>query len=189
MGGEEQGTRLVCTKAQGRGWSMDAHRHDRGRVEHSPSARLVALVRRRTRPHPARGPLPCPKYGTAACNHRRRAKRRAAAILHAGTMAIHQDYLDSNPQSGAEKTRLPYEHTAQGCTRGPRKRHADCASNLGRPASRRPGPPRPSRRSTPDSTILAAHAGYRGARTLGAPDDAAPFVTSRRSRGSSFCHP
>lgn len=27
------------------------------------------------------------EYGTAACNHRRRAKRRAIAILHAGTMA------------------------------------------------------------------------------------------------------
>jgi IS5 family transposase len=27
------------------------------------------------------------KYGTAACNHRRRAKRRAVAILHAGRMA------------------------------------------------------------------------------------------------------
>jgi len=27
------------------------------------------------------------EYGTAACNHRRRAKRRAVAILHAGTMA------------------------------------------------------------------------------------------------------
>ena len=27
------------------------------------------------------------QYGTAACNHRRRAKRRAVAILHAGTMA------------------------------------------------------------------------------------------------------
>src|SRR5438552_3856384 len=27
------------------------------------------------------------EYGTAACNHRRRAKRRALAILHVGTMA------------------------------------------------------------------------------------------------------
>ncbi len=65
---------------------MDAHRYDRGRVEHPPSARLIALfdgvrvlTRTLLRAHE--------EYGTVACNHRRRAKRRAIAILHAGTMA------------------------------------------------------------------------------------------------------
>jgi len=40
-----------------------------------------------------------------------------------------------------------------------------------------------------DSAILAAHARLRGARTLGVHDDAAPFVTSRRSKVSWFRRP
>src|ERR1700677_5394901 len=86
MGGDEQGSRAECRELRiedGR-WM----RTDTTVVEsniHSPldSSLLFdgvrVLTRTLLRAHE--------EYGTPTCNHRRRAKRRALAILHAGTMA------------------------------------------------------------------------------------------------------
>ena len=58
------------------------------------------------------------KYGTASCNHRRRAKRRAVAILHAGTMAkripLYKDLLKITHKTVRAAERALEELTRRG---------------------------------------------------------------------------